>query len=149
MSPARHQNLKAYKFCSALWKGISPNVTGQVLIYSAISSRCGSTNSVEQEVQQMALIKISTEHKRLMRFFSDKRIIEDRSELVFVERSAETKVDTAAPRVWLISHKGKMLQSRVLWKICMSRGGWLSSKTKKKLYDGWKRNMLYNQWYIR
>lgn len=61
MSTVKDQKHKAYKFSSSLWKGIHLTLlAGPVLIYSAIlsfSPHASATISVEQEVQQMALIK--------------------------------------------------------------------------------------------
>lgn len=144
MSTVRDQKHKENKFCSTLWKGISPNITGLVLIYSAISSHSRSTISVEQEGQQMALIKFPLSIKDWYLRFRQKNN-QGRVEIGICWKRHCKKSWYCGPRVGLIKHKWKMLQSPVWWKIYMSQGGWLFSKW----YDEWKWNMQYNQWYVR
>lgn len=138
MSTVRDQKHKENKFCPALWKGISPIITGPVLIYSAISSHSGSTISVEQGVQQMALIKFPQSIKDWYFRFRQKNN-RGRAEIGICWKNHCNKSRWCGPRVGLLKRKRKMLQSPVWWKICMSQGG----------YDEWKWNMEHNQRYVR
>lgn len=146
MSTVTDQKHKAYKFCSDLWKGISSNITGLVLIYSAISSHSRSTISVEQEVQQMALIKFPQSIKDWYFLFTQKNNRE-RVEIGICWKKHWNKSRYCGPRVWLINHKGKMLQTV----SCVMENMYVTWRLTflQKLYDEWKWNMEYKQWYIR